>query len=169
MRYTNRVEFRTLKEKNKMGRPLKVAKQETGGTYHDLAIPSIASNELGAIGGDPTLTGYQVIVRVKIGANAEADGWILRQKGRSKFYVTDGTNFGTCTLADLNDAALTNDTMTITVTDSGSSAFRLKRISNKFAWDFSNVRYFVSMTTTAAAPGNPPPYWDGEKVQTEAA
>jgi len=152
-----------------MGRPLKIAKQESGGTYHDLAIPSIAGSELGAVGGNHALTGYQVVIRVQIGANAESDGYIIRQKGRSKFYVTDGVNFGTCTLADLADAALTNDTMTITLTDSGSSAFRAKRISNKFVWDFSDVRYFVSMTTTAAAPGNPAPYWDGEKVQAESA
>lgn len=144
-----------------MGRPLKIAKQETGGTLHDVGIPG-GAYQLGVVGGDTTIAGYQVVVRVKIGANAEADGYILRQKGRHKFRVSDGTHEGTCTLVDLADGALTADTMTISFTDAGSSLQRASRISNRFIWNFSNDRFYASMeqtdgsTAITAGPGNQP-------------
>jgi hypothetical protein len=47
-------------------------------------------------------------------------------------------------LADLADAALTADTMTITYADESSSLIRIKRMTNKYAINFSNQRVLVN-------------------------
>lgn len=101
-------------------------------------------------GGDYALSGTQIKLRVKIGANAEADGFIVRQKGAKKFLVSDGSNTGVCTLADLDDASLTANTMTVTCTlADGSTTFRASRITNKFVWDQSDVKYLVGAAADA--------------------
>jgi hypothetical protein len=41
--------------------------------------------------------------------------------------------------------------MTVTVTDSGSSEFRLKRFTNRWGLDFSNVRYLLNFFEVAAS------------------
>jgi hypothetical protein len=68
-----------------MGRPLKITK--AGGTV-DTGFPSATS---GVVGGATSQTGNQILARVKIGAQAEANGYIIRQKGRSKFLVASVT------------------------------------------------------------------------------
>lgn len=97
-----------------MGRPVKTAKTETVDTGFD--NPAGASNTYGVVGGDTALTAPTVSCRVKIGGNAEADGFIIRQKGARKFLVSDGTNTGTCMLADSADGSLADDTMSVTIT-----------------------------------------------------
>ena len=134
-----------------MGRPLKIAKDDNG-VLKDLGIPG-GTRSVGGVGGNTAVTGSQVQPRVKIGANAEIEGFIIRQKGRSKFLVSDGTNTGTCALANTADGALANDTMTVTFTDDGSSIFRAKRIDTKYVWDFSDNRY---IWTHGAANAGPP-------------
>lgn len=127
-----------------MGRPVKIKKSATvdigfdnptGGQYY------------GVVGGTDTLSTYAnpvVKVRVKITGESEADGYIIRQKGASKYLVSDGTNTGVCVLANKADAALADGEMTITAQDSGSTEFRIKRMSNKFAIDFSDTRYVIN-------------------------
>ena len=101
-------------------------------------------------GGDYALAGTQIKLRVKIGSNAEADGYIVRQKGAKKFLVSDGSNEGVCTLANLADASLTADTMTVTCTMSdGSTTFKASRLTNKFVWDQSNNKYLVGASANA--------------------
>jgi len=71
-----------------MGRPLKIQKSntvDTGFNWQDLY-------NIGVVGGNTSLTGAQIKTRVKIGSNAEADGYIIRQKGAKKFLVTDATS-----------------------------------------------------------------------------
>jgi hypothetical protein len=46
---------------------------------------------------------------------------------------------GICTLANENDAALSTGSMTVTYTDVGSSAVRLKRFSNKHGISFADA------------------------------
>jgi hypothetical protein len=135
-----------------MGRPVKIKKSLTvdtgfnnpaGGQYY------------GVVGGEDTLSNYAhptLKVRVKITGETEADGWIVRQKGASKYLVEDASgNRGVCVLANLADAALTDGTMTITAQDSGSTEFRIKRMSNKYALDFSNTRYLTNFFDVAAS------------------
>lgn len=133
-----------------MGRPVKVAKAET----IDIGLdnPPGVSNTYGVVGGDTALTVPTVSCRVKIGANVEADGYIIRQKGSRKYLVTDGTNTGTCVLADLADGALTEDTMTITITNVDTTTSRLARMTTKFGIDFAGSK--VVLTFNAA--NNPP-------------
>ena len=135
-----------------MGRPVKIKKSLTvdtgfnnpaGGQYY------------GVVGGEDTLSNYAhptLKVRVRISGQSEADGWIIRQKGASKYLVEDASaNQGVCVLANSADAALAEGTMTITAQDSGSTEFRIKRMSNKYALDFSNNRYLINFFDVAAS------------------
>lgn len=96
-------------------------------------------------GGDTDLTGNQFLVRVKIGTNSEADGYIIKQKGSKKFLVTDGTNTGVCALANLADSSLTANTMTVTCVMADSTAFKASKITNKFVWDQDGNKYLVGV------------------------
>lgn len=129
-----------------MGRPLKTAKGPGIDTGYD--------NLYGVVGGNTGTAGTQIQARVKIGANAEANGWIVRQKGARKFFVTDGVNFGTCVLVDLANGTLTADTMTITCTDAGATTFRLAKLNDTFGIDFTGAGYIL---TFGAASATPPP------------
>jgi len=135
-----------------MGRPLKIKKTTTKdvgfNSFDELNSPvfpnTMTSTEFfGVVGGDDsagtlaTATYPTVKIRVKIGANAEADGSIIRQKGSIKYLVTDGTNTGICVLADLDDGALTNGTMTITMDEGDSTPKRISKLTNKWALDFT--------------------------------
>ena len=105
----------------------------------------------GLKGGLTTLSGSQIVCRVKVGANAEANGSIVRQKGIKKFVVSDGSNTGTCTLANTANASLANNTMTITCTYPNAATFRASRITNKYVWDQNNVKYIVSDSSRTAS------------------
>ena len=135
-----------------MGRPVKIKKaatvdvgfnNPTGGQYY------------GVVGGEDTLSTYEfpvLKVRVFITGESERDGWIVRQKGASKYLVEDSTGErGVCTLVDEADAALSAGEMTITAQDSGSTEFRIKRMSNKYALDFSDNRYLINFFDVAAS------------------
>lgn len=139
-----------------MGRPLKIKKTTT----KDIGFPSFnavevpvypgsmsASEFYGVVGGSDTAdtASYPTTkVRVKIGSNSEADGWIIRQKGSTKYLVTDGTNTGVCVLANLNDGALTANTMTITYDTGDSAVTRVARLTNKWALGYDNVKYVAN-------------------------
>ena len=143
-----------------MGRPLKIKKTTTKNIgYPEFAVltnpvfpASLSSDEfVGVVGGDDsagdlaTATYPTVAVRVKIGSNSEADGHIIRQKGASKYLVTDGTNVGVCVLANTADGALAADTMTISFATGGDSSLtRVARMSNKWVLDFDSNRYLVN-------------------------
>jgi len=139
-----------------MGRPLKIAKLQ-GTTVVDSAIPgTINTQPVGGVGGLTSITGNQIKPRVKIGAASNADGSILRQKGRKKFLVTDSSNEGICTLVDKADGSLANNEMSITATRSTAATFRAKRISNRYVWDFSDNRYLWTFGTAQAATATAP-------------
>jgi hypothetical protein len=128
-----------------MGRPLKISH-----TGVDLGFDNPAG--YGVVGGDTGISGDQILCRVKIGANAEAAGYIVRQKGARKFLVSDGTNTGVCVLADSADTALADDTMTITVTKADTTTVRLAHLSNKFGVDFAGNSYILTFGSAGAAP-----------------
>ena len=134
-----------------MGRPVKIKESATV----DVGFNNPAGGQYyGVVGGTDTLSTYDhpvLKVRVKIGGNSEADGYIIRQKGASKYLVSDGSNTGVCVLANTADSSLADDTMTITAQDSGSTEFRIKRMSNKWALDFSDNRYLINFFDVAAS------------------
>jgi len=135
-----------------MGRPLKIKKTLTKdigfNSFNAVEVPVFpntmtASEFFGVVGGNDSAgtlatAAYPTVkIRVKIGANAEADGSIIRQKGSIKYLVTDGTNTGICTLADLADGALTANTMTITLDEGDSTPKRVSKLTNKYALDYT--------------------------------
>ena len=189
-----------------MGRPLKIKISDTqdAGFNNPSGSPtSTPANELsyGVVGGNISTSDYDFPVtttRVRPtggSITAEGDGFIVRQKGASKFLVsrldasaidpanavvgstvrvvavgdtdwasmgagegtiavglifsveaasnasTTGTvaECGICTLADQNDASLSAGNMTVSYTDVGSSAVRLKRFSNKHGISFADA------------------------------
>jgi hypothetical protein len=139
-----------------MARPLKIAK----GATIDIGFPNNGStdngftgNGIGVVGGNNV--SLNIVIRVKIGSNAEANGYILRQKAKRKYLVTDGVNTGVCLLADLDDASLTANTMTITATDDAATTLRFSTLTNKWAVDFAGNKYLVSFFATAAAGDTP--------------
>ena len=135
-----------------MARPLKIAKSSTidiGFPNDETTDNGFTGNGIGVVGGDDV--SLNIVVRVKIADNDEADGYILRQKGKRKFLVTDGDNVGTCVLADTDDDELADDTMTITVTNDEEDSFRLSTITNKWGVDFNETKYVLSFFSTAAA------------------
>jgi len=189
-----------------MGRPLKIKISDTqdAGFNNPSGSPtSTPANELfyGVVGGNISTSDYDFPVtttRVRPtggSITAEGDGFIVRQKGASKFLVSrldasaidpanavvgstvrvvavgdtdwasmgagEGTiavglifsveaasaagssgtvaECGICTLADQNDASLSAGNMTVSYTDVGSSAVRLKRFSNKHGISFADA------------------------------
>lgn len=132
-----------------MGRPLKIKESAT----KDIGFNNPAGGSYyGVVGGTDALSTASnptVKIRVKVGANSEADGYIIRQKGATKYLVSDGTNEGVCTLANLTDTNLTDSTMTVTIRQDDSTEVRLKRFSNKFGLDFSDNRYLLNFFATS--------------------
>ena len=142
-----------------MGRPLKIKKTTTVdigfNAFDQLTNPvfgaGLSSDEfLGVVGGkdDGVATAaYPVIkCRVKIGDNAEADGYIVRQKGSTKYLVSDGTNTGVCVIVHKPNGTLAANEMNIYLEVDDSSAILISRLTNKWALDFSTPpeRYVVN-------------------------
>ena len=156
-----------------MGRPLKIMKLGSGSigstTGKDLGFPNVnqLSNPVtpagidgdefyGVVGGNidsngnagpgPNANYPVVLVRCRLPGQAEEDGLILRQKGSIQYLVEGNSSgvVGVCTLVDVADGALTAGQMTITIQPGDSSLIRVKRLTNKWALDFSNNRYFVN-------------------------
>jgi len=135
-----------------MGRPVKIKKSATV----DVGFNNPAGGQYyGVVGGEDTLSTYAhpvLKVRVFITGESERDGWIVRQKGASKYLVEDSTGeTGVCVLVDEADSSLSAGEMTITAQDSGSTEFRIKRMSNKYALDFSDTRYLINFFDVAAS------------------
>jgi hypothetical protein len=188
-----------------MGRPLKIKisnTQDAGFNNPDGSATATPTGEgfFGVVGGNISTSDYDFpVTTTRIfpaggSISTEGDGFIVRQKGASKYlvsrldstaidpanavvgsivrivsvgdtdwnamgmpgdgYVSAGAIFtveaasaagssgtvaecGTCTLADVNDASLSSGDMTVSYTDVGSSAVRLKRFSNKHGIPFS--------------------------------
>ena len=129
-----------------MGRPIKIAKSATIDTGY------VNGEGLGIVGGDTDSTGLQILCRVKIGANAEADGYIVRQKGARKYLVTDGTNTGTCALADVADGSLGDGDMTVTITKADTTTARLSKMGDTYGIDFDENGYNLTFGSPASAP-----------------
>jgi hypothetical protein len=89
-----------------MGRPLKTSK--VNGTV-DYGFPSTTS---GIVGGNTGQTGNQILARVKIGAQAEANGYIIRQKGKSKFLAASVTSIQDEDIKAGNSYVITNTSNT---------------------------------------------------------
>lgn len=152
-----------------MGRPLKIKKTTTVdigfNPWSVLTSPTIpegftpaSTTEYGGVvggegngGGVATATYPVVKCRVFIVGQSEEDGWIVRQKGSTKYLVQGASSGvqGICTLANQAEGALTAGNMNIAYTDDASSEVLISRLTNKFALDYSSppVRYAVNFFT----------------------
>ncbi len=146
-----------------MGRPLKIKKTTTkdiGFNAWDVLTAPVVPNYFttsqftNVVGGNDTggalATATYPVVKCRVfiaGAGAEADGYIIRQKGATKYLVSDGTNEGVCTLADEADGALTEGNMNITMSIGDSTATTIKRLTNRYALTYGNVRYAANFFT----------------------
>ena len=124
----------------------KIQKSATVNQYAD------AGNVIGGTGGLTSITGTQIRPNVYVsGASYAATGSILRQKGRSKFLVTDGTNTGVCTLADYPNANLTASSMNINIDTAYFSYCNVNVASSPttFAWVRFNSANLAAASTPA--------------------
>ena len=146
-----------------MGRPLKIKKTTTKDigfnawdTLTSPVVPDLFNTDqfTNVVGGNDSAndlaTATYPVVKCRVfisGAGAEADGYIIRQKGATKYLVTDGTNTGVCTLANEADGALTEGNMNITMSVGDSAATTIARLTNRYALDYSNNRYAINFFT----------------------
>jgi hypothetical protein len=129
-----------------VGRPLKIAKSATIDTGYD------NGEGLGIVGGDTGFATLQIVCQVKIGANPESVGYIIRQKGATKYIVTDGTNTGICALADKADGTLDDGDMTVTITKLDTTTARLSYFGDTYGRDFTNTGYNLTFGAPGPAP-----------------
>lgn len=91
------------------------------------------------------VTGHEIKITAKVGANPTADGFIVKQRGTRKFKVNVGGNVGICRLVDKADGDLLAGEMNITVLTDANTTSRVTKIYNRVAivngakvkWNFS--------------------------------
>ena len=157
------LERLTFKGK-KMGRPLKIKKSTTKdigfNAWNALTNPVYpatfnAAQYEGVVGGvgnggGVATAAYPVVkCRVFITGQSEEDGFIIRQKGSTKYLVEGASSGeqGVCVLANEAAAALTEGNMNISYSADDSSEVLIAKLTNKFALDYSDVRYAVNFFT----------------------
>lgn len=77
--------------------------------------------------------GDQIKVRAKIGAGAEGDGIIVRQKGTKMYDVTVGGITGRCMLVDKANGSLLANEMSITVLNDVGASLRVTKLMGRVA------------------------------------
>ena len=89
----------------------------------------------------------QCIVNVSAGTGVE-QGYIVRQKGTIKYLVTGVTSGVTAVCQVGDDATPAINQMAIQMSVANDSTLiNIKRLTNKFALDFSNNRYVTNFFT----------------------
>jgi len=146
-----------------MGRPLKIKKTTTKdigfNSWNELTNPVFPetfndTQFAGVVGGGNTsiaTSTYPVVKCQVFGANegSEEEGYIIRQKGSTKYLVEGQTsgNVFVCALANETTGNLTAGNMNLTFSNDDSSETLIARLTNKFALDYSNNRYLVNFFT----------------------
>jgi len=155
-----------------MGRPIKVKRSTTKDIgfipFSLLTAPVVptgftpdsATEYQGVVagegnGGGVATSTYPVVkCRVFIAGQSEEDGWIIRQKGASKYLVRGVTSAatGVCTVANEAQGSLSSGNMNIAFLDNSSTEVLISRLTNKFAVDYSGTRYAVNFFTDEGSP-----------------
>ena len=165
MRLPPRIGLERLTFKGKkMGRPLKIKKSTTKdigfNAWNTLTNPVFpatfnAAQYEGVVGGvgnggGVATAAYPVVkCRVFITGQSEEDGFIIRQKGSTKYLVEGASSGeqGVCVLANEAASSLTEGNMNISYSADDSSEVLIAKLTNKFALDYSDVRYAVNFFT----------------------
>lgn len=99
-------------------------------------------------GGPTTAAGKQIVVRSRITTNARSAS-LIQQKNQYSFRVEDSASeVGICKLVDKISANLLPGEMSLTVTPTVGSPFRVRKITNRFVWDFTGVRFLWTLNAT---------------------
>jgi hypothetical protein len=143
-----------------MAKGLKIAHKETNGTLHSQRITTTTTQ--GAVGGIPqwiTGTGTRTLkVQYRTTAGVlHANAYIISQKGSKQFLVANAVgavegfthsnaSVTVCTLAAGSDAAngtpsSSAATMAIVGNTTAGTPFYASRITNKYVYDQSGIRY----------------------------
>ncbi len=144
-----------------MARGLKISHERADGTLVDQEVSTTISS-IGGTGGRPQWVTVQGVKTIKAQYNTSAgilhaNAYIISQKGARQFLVANAVGstesrthsnasvtIATLTAgADAANAAPATGAAAATVTGYNTSnvQFYVKRISNKFVWDFNNVKY----------------------------
>jgi hypothetical protein len=106
---------------------------------------------IGGTGGLTSISGNQIQVKAYPVGGSAGNASILRQKGKSKFLVSDGTNASVCTLVNKAVGSLAVGEMSITATPSVGGTFYVARITNKFVVDFNGNKYLWKFGSASGA------------------
>jgi hypothetical protein len=95
------------------------------------------------LGGDTTQTGLQLQVKAKVSSIvAVGNCSVIQQKNQYSFRCMNGTGIKhICRLVDKTIGNVLLGEMTITATPAAGPAFRIKKVTNRFCWDFNNNRF----------------------------
>ncbi len=140
-----------------MGRPLKIKKTATKDigynnkgslTAPDLPISLTDANFVGVVGGTASPSASYPVVQVTINVDAGTGvetGKIVRQKGTTSYLVIGDTSGVTAKCTLVNDTTPAINEMCIQMAaNSDSSLITVKKLSNKWALDYSDNRYLVN-------------------------
>lgn len=145
-----------------MAKGLKIAHEDTDGTLHDQQIQNVVST--GAVGGIPQWVTIQGVKTIKVQfrdsvGDLHANGFIITQKGSTKFLVGNAVGAVEGTVSNVTVATLVNlSTPTVASTMSingytaaaAPAAFNAARITNKYVYDYSGNKYTYVHSSTAA-------------------
>jgi hypothetical protein len=137
-----------------MGRPLKIKESTTVDigfnafstlTNPDVPTGFVATDYLGVVGGANASVATATYPVVACSANINGAGnvtaFIITQKGATKYLVAstaDTSVVSICSLANLDAANLTANTMNITFSYDGDTAnvVNVSKLTNKYVWDY---------------------------------
>lgn len=128
-----------------MARSLKIAKTVKNAEGSAQETSTVKVGKIGAT----ALAGNQLQIRFKTGGT-EYTGWISKQVGARRFKCTDGTRTAICSLVNKANNSLANNDMTLLATKADASTFRVQKVTNKRATDFSGNVYAWNFTSADA-------------------
>lgn len=121
-----------------MGRPIKIAKGPTIDTAYSNMIG------LGVVGGDASIAGSQVGCKFNVDGTVR-DGYIIRQKGARKFWVSSLDNLvrGVCVLQPT--ATPTYGGMSVSITTAAAGTKFLAKFNDVLGETFDGLVFYLTM------------------------
>jgi hypothetical protein len=104
------------------------------------------------VGGAVSKAGQQLSVKANIAGAVVTAGLVQQKKQRTFRVVTAAGTTGLCTFVDSATPALNE--MSLKITPAVGAPFFAKKITNRYVWDFNNVKYsweFIGTTSKVAA------------------
>ena len=100
-------------------------------------------------GGAVSKAGVQLSVKANLSGTPNVTAGLDQQKKQRQFRVVDGAgNKALCKLVNKAGAALLLGEMSLRVTPTVGAPFYAKKITNRFVWDFNNVKYSWAFSGT---------------------